>query len=125
MNHLFLCERREDLMTAKEVNCAPDWDVYEGYVIVADTADEALYHSSFRSIELGGTLEGKFKSIEMLLEAGLPVTEGEFKAWLEHDAEASAVQEMGRVVWSAKLIGIANMNQLKNKEIVITDFRNA
>lgn len=125
MNHLFLCERREDLMTAKEVNCAPDWDIYQSYVIVADTADEALYHSSFRSIELGGTLDGSIKSIERLLEVGLPVTEGEFKAWLEHDAEVGAAQEMGRVVWSAKLIGIANMNQLKDKEIVIRDFKNA
>jgi len=125
MNHLFLCERREDLMTAKEVNCAPNWDVYEGYVIVAENADEALYHSSFRSIELGGTLDGIHKTIESLLEVGLPVTEGEFKAWLEHDAEVGAEKEMGRVVWSAKLIGIANMNQLKDKEIILTDFKNA
>lgn len=112
---LYLCQRRYDLMTDEETQLAPEYDCYRGYVIVATTQEEALYNCPRRHAAIrDNTCEG-------LLEVGLPVLDDEYTAYLNHGGSIN--DENGRVKWSAKSIGLADMSHFKLLDLVIQDFK--
>lgn len=112
----YLCQRRHDLMTEEEVDDAPEYDIYRGYIIVATSIEEALYNCPRRQDVI------RDGSIEDLLECGLPVLDDEHTAYLA--TGATPCQEMGRVKWSAKAIGMADMSQFSLLDIVMSDHKN-
>lgn len=112
---LYLCQRRFDLMTDKEKQLAPEYDCYRGYVIAATSQEEALYNCPRRDIAI------RENTCEGLLDVGLPVTDDEYTAFINHGGEIDV--DNGRVKWSAKSIGLADMSQYKNLDIVIQDFK--
>lgn len=112
---LYLCQRRYDLMTDEEKGLAPEYDCYRGYVIVATSQEEALYNCPNRVVAIcENTCEG-------LLETGLPVTDDEYTAFINHGGEIDV--DNGRVKWTAKSIGLVDMTQYKLLDIVISDFK--
>lgn len=114
---LYLCERRYDLMTDEEYNLAPSYDIYRGYVIVATTQEEALFNCPNRNEAI------RDNTCEHLLELGLPVLDDEYTAFINHGGEVN--DENGRVLWTAKSIGLVDMTQYKLLDIVIKDFKAA
>lgn len=111
---LYLCQRRYDLMTDEEKELKPSYDIYRGYVIAATSQEEALYNCPRRDIAI------RENTCEGLLEVGLPVTDSEVAIYYENGGTRHA--DNGRVLWSAKSIGLADMTQYKLLDIVIQDF---
>lgn len=112
---LYLCQRRFDLMTDEEKKIAPEYDCFRGYVIVATSQEEALYNNPRRNLAI------RDNRCEELLEVGLPVTDDEYTAFINHGGEVDV--DNGRVKWTAKSIGLADMSQYKLLDIVISDFK--
>lgn len=117
---LYKCETRYDLMPEDDVDMAPSYDCYRGFIVAAHTPHDALFRNSLRAVCMGGIVEGAGgrDTPEELLEVGLPLTD---KEWDEWNHSPNFDRDLVKVIWTARKIGITN--EIPEGQIVITDFK--